>query len=367
MAQEHDLSAARLRRARAREGRVSPRIAATVPAAGGRRQTNPFLFIVGCPRSGTSVLHRMLDAHREIAMLPEIEWTSRWYDDRVGLTADGFVTPSLIDGLLARGLGRFTPLPMTRAELEEVLESEKPLPYADLVAMLFDRYGDSQGKRFVGEKTAPLDGVQSVGTLHQLWPEAKFVHLVRDGRDVALSAVSWRKAERLASAFATWSTDPIATAAVWWEWQVRVYREAGRAVGDGLYYELRYESLVHHPAEECAALCAFLGVPYDGAMLRFHERKDRAASGLDAKHAWLPATPGLRDWRAEMPSEDVRRFEASAGALLEELGYARGAPDPDPELVQYASSLREAFEGRPLPTRWEAAGPPSRTDTAVRL
>lgn len=307
----------------------------------------------------------MLDTHREIALLPELQWIAPWYESRVGLTADGFVTRSFIDRLLEmRGLGRFTPLPMNRYELEELLVSEEPPSYADLVGKLFDRYGDSKGKTLVGEKTASPDSVQSIGTLHQLWPEAKFVHLIRDGRDVALSAVSWRKAERLANAFSSWSKDVVSTAALWWEWHVRVYREAGLEVGDEHYYELRYESLVHDPAEECAALCAFLGVPYDDAMLRFHERKDRAGSPRDAKHAWLPATPGLRDWRAEMPSEDVRRFEASAGTLLDELAYPRGAPEPDPELVQHASSLRKAFEGRPLPRRWEAAGPGSQADTA---
>ena len=46
---------------------------------------------------------------------------------------------------------------------------------------------------------------------------------------------------------------------------------------------------------------------------------------------WLIVTPALRDWRSEMSAKDVERFEAAAGDLIDELGYPRGAPHPNPE------------------------------------
>jgi hypothetical protein len=94
-------------------------------------------------------------------------------------------------------------------------------------------------------------------------------------------------------------------------------------------------------------LCAFLGLPYDEAMLRFHEGRTRAKPGRDAKHAWLPISPGLRDWRCQMPAEDLERFEAAAGGLLDELGYARAIPRPRPEILEHASYIRNLLARDP--------------------
>jgi hypothetical protein len=103
------------------------------------------------------------------------------------------------------------------------------------------------------------------------------------------------------------------------DWQVRTCREGGNALGPDLYYEMRYESLVSKPAEECKKLCEFLGISYDEAMLCFNEGRERPKPGRSAKRAWLRVTPGLRDWRSGMSAEDVERFEAAAGDLLNEL------------------------------------------------
>jgi hypothetical protein len=72
-------------------------------------------------------------------------------------------------------------------------------------------------------------------------------------------------------------------------------------------------------------------------MLRFHEGRTRDDPGLDAKDAWRPVTPGLRNWPAQMPAGDVERFEAAAGGLLDELGYPRGCAHPSPEAVRQAA------------------------------
>ncbi len=78
-------------------------------------------------------------------------------------------------------------------------------------------------------------------------------------------------------------------------------------------------------------------------MLRFYEGREKADFGLDAKKAWRPITPGLRDWRTQMPLDDTERFEAAAGNLLEELGYPRAVPDPPQEKLENATRIRHAF------------------------
>jgi hypothetical protein len=305
---------------------------------------NPFVFIVGCARSGTTLLQRLLNAHPQLAIIHETHWIPIFFRDRVGLTPEGLVTPELIPRLLehVRFRKRFGKVGIGPKEMNGLLGAGVPVPFADFVSGLFDLYGRAQGKPLVGDKTPRY--VQNMHLLHGLWPQARFLHLIRDGRDVCLSAVNWKeRAEALTQRFSTWSRHPVTTAAVWWKWRVRLGREAGEMLGPQLYTELRYESLVARPAEECTRLCAFFGVPYDDAMLRFHEGRTRNDPNLSAKRSWKPITPGLRDWRTQMAPADLERFEAAAGDLLNELGYPRAVPQPGPEAVAQAAEVRQVF------------------------
>ncbi len=305
---------------------------------------NPYVFIVGCPRSGTTLLQRILNAHPELAITPETHWIPRLFKKRTGLTAEGLVTPQLISHLLE--LDKFTRLGIGREQLLQLMGNGQPVSYSSFVTGIFDLYAKAQGKALAGDKTPGY--VRSLPILHALWPRVRFVHLIRDGRDVRLSVVNWRKtAYKQPGTFATWKEDSVSTTALWWEAMVRLGQEAGSSLGPGVYYEIRYEALVDHPAEECAALCAFLGLPYSDAMLRFHKGRTRHEPGLDAKHAWLPVTRGLRDWRSQMSASDVERFEAATGELLDELGYPRAFPRPLPEMLENASRIRNALDQDP--------------------
>jgi hypothetical protein len=302
---------------------------------------NPYVFILGSPRSGTTLLQRIVDANSQIAIVPESEWIAQYYNKRIGLTPEGVVTREIVPRLLEHP--KFHRLGASVHDLEALLDGSGPLAYSRFVSGLFDHFGRTQGKPLAGDKT-PIYARQ-IGVLHRLWPRAKFVHLIRDGRDVCLSVLDWkRKAVRMGELFATWVEDPVTTAALCWERDVGQSRERGRLVASALYYEIRYESLVARPVEEVQRLCRFLGVPYEEAMLDFHNGRTRSEPGLSPKEAWLPITPGLRDWRSQMHRGDVERFEAAAGSLLEELGYPRGCPSPSAAVQERAARLRARFE-----------------------
>jgi Sulfotransferase family len=312
---------------------------------------NPYVFIVGCPRSGTTLLRRIVDAHPDIAITRETHWITKVLEGDGGVSPFAPVSHDLLPRLEAHP--KFQRMGVDRSELEDLLSREEPVSYAELVTRVFDLYGEAQGKRLVGDKVP--DYVRYLPLLHRLWPAAKFVHLIRDGRDVCSSMLT---RERFARRFATWDDDPIATGALAWEQLVRLGRESGAELPAGLYHEMRYEALVAEPAGECRTLCDFLGVPFDDAMLRFNVGRTRSDAGLDAKKAWRPVTPGLRSWRSDLPEPAVERFEAAAGGLLAELGYPRAVPDPAPPVRRRVERLRDAFEqhararGKQLPERW---------------
>ncbi len=298
---------------------------------------NPYVFIVGCPRSGTTLFRHIVDAHPTITITPEAHWIPKWFEERKGLTCEGMVTPELIPQLLEHP--KFALLRIGRAELLTLVKDGRPVHYASFVTGIFDLCGKAQGKALVGNKTP--DSVRRMGTLHALWPQARFVHLIRDGRDVALSLVNWpRVRNKKPGTFPTWKDDPVSTSALWWELNVRRGREAGEWLGPELYREMRYESLVAHPEEECAALCDFLGLAYHEAMLHYHEAFEEAGGGQVARHDWQPITSGLRNWRTQMPADDVERFEAAAGALLDELGYPRASARPRTVAVEHSTQVR---------------------------
>jgi hypothetical protein len=315
---------------------------------------NPFLFIVGCPRSGTTLLRRIVDAHPEVAITKETHWIVQLLEDGHAAPTEPPVSPQLLERLVSHR--RFARLKLDPRRLERLVAHEEPVSYAEFVTAVYDLFGELRGKRLVGDKTPRY--VRHIPTLHSLWPRAKFVHLIRDGRDVCLSVRNWNKDKRFVTRISTFEEDPVSTIALWWEQLVRLGREAGAELPADLYQEVRYERLVAEPAVECRGLCQFLGVPYDERMLRFHEGRTKDDPQLDAKRAWRPITPGLRSWRTEMAGGDIERFEAVAGDLLGELGYARRAPEPAPAARTRAESVRDSYVReagrRRLPRYWQA-------------
>jgi hypothetical protein len=222
-----------------------------------------------------------------------------------------------------------------------LLAAQAALPYADFVSRVFDLYAANQGKALAGDKTPGYS--RHILTLHGLWPTARFVHLIRDGRDVCLSFLDWAKSPRIVGRFLPWTQDPVASGAFFWEWHVRLARRAASDLPSNLYREFRYEALVSDPGEQCAAVCTFLDLPLSDLMLLADAPPRKPRPGLDAKHARLPPTPGLRDWRSQMQPEHVRRFEAVAGDLLEELGYPRAFPELSTPQRDEVRRLREAW------------------------
>jgi hypothetical protein len=290
-----------------------------------------------------------------MAVMPEAGWFGTWYELGLGVTPEGFATADLIPKLIKTS--KNVDLGMGAEGLHELLQSEGHPLYKDFVSDVFNRYGVARGKQFVGSKNP--DYLRHLSTLHHLWPEAKFVHIIRDGRDVCLCASDrWKDKpdfqgfpfllyEDPDRIFDDWKEDFVITTALWWEYNLRIGREFGRSVGPAQYYEMRYEALVENPHAECVALCEFLGVPFDESMMH-HEKNFTARKGPGGKvlHArvGLPITSGLRNWRTEMTPSELGRFEAAAGPFLEELGYTRSVGGPQTLDLEKVAPIRELFD-----------------------
>lgn len=309
---------------------------------------NPFVFFVGSPRSGTTMLKRMAGAHSMLAVTRETHWIPKYYERRRGITHEGLVLPELVDKLFE--YHRFSQMKISRDRLLRIINRKPDPSYADLVTQIFDHYGKRKKKPLVGDKTPSY--VRKIPTLTTLWPQAKVVHLIRDGRDVALSLRNWRMAHKAAGRFGTWQADPVVTAALWWKALVSLGRQDGSSLAGERYMELHYEALVKRPKHVCAGLTDFLGLPYEDAMVDYHKGKASEADGLSANAAWKPPTKGLRDWREQMPREDIERFEAVAGDLLDALGYERVCPVVPAGVRRQVDVLKKQFTQEANTRNW---------------
>src|SRR5713226_8954261 len=126
--------------------------------------TNPYVFIVGCPRSGTTLLQRMINAHPEIAITPESHWIPRLIEKSWAATAEGTVTRKLIRRVITHP--KFARLHISGEDVYKLAPKGQPVSYPCLVTRILDVYAKNKGKPLVGDKTP--DYVRTIGLLHTL-------------------------------------------------------------------------------------------------------------------------------------------------------------------------------------------------------
>lgn len=289
----------------------------------------PAPFVVGATRSGTTLLRLMLDAHPEIAIPSETHFIPELISAR---EKHGASREQMLELLTShRRWGDFTIEP---GELAERWAQIEPLSGPEAVRAFFHLYADKQGKHGArwGDKTPGY--VKSMREIQDYLPEARFIHLIRDGRDVALSVLKQ-----------SWGPQSIEAAAE--KWRSRVNRGRSQAPYLGYYIEVKFEDLVLETERELRRICEFIEVPFDERMLGYHltaeqrlQEKARALPRVHgeaqsaekrlASHAktFEPPNPEMiGTWRQRMSPADRAAYEALAGDLLAELGYDAEAPN----------------------------------------
>ena len=265
------------------------------------------LVVLGVSRSGTTLLRVILDRSPGIA-IPDESFFVPLLARRHGRTVDA---ESFLDDV-AR-------IPTIR---DWGLRSEDIAPRIRFgmttgaaISAIFETYAERVGKARWGDKTPMY--MRHLPLLERLFPDAQYVHLIRDGRDAALSFLEMPEG----TFTRTWAhpTTPAEFACLWRK-EVSDARTLGRRVGATRYHEVRYEELVANPAAEVAGICAFAEIAFEPGMLAYAGVVD--VSGKPHQQRLLrPPTAGVRSWRDDMLSGDVAAFEAVAGELLHELGY----------------------------------------------
>jgi hypothetical protein len=265
------------------------------------------LILLGVSRSGTTLLRVILDRSPGLAIpdesffVPVLARRHRKTVDAERFLDDVARIPTIRDW----GLSAASIAPRIRPGM----------PTGEAIAAVYEAYADAARKPRWGDKTPMY--MRHVELLEELFPEAQYVHLIRDGRDAALSFLQMPEG----TFTRTWAQPRTpAQFACLWRKEVAAARALGSRVGIARYHELRYEALVVEPESTVRALCAFAEIPFESAMLDYTDAVD-VSKKPHQQRLLMPPTSGVRSWRDDMPSEDVAGFETVAGDLLSALGY----------------------------------------------
>lgn len=206
------------------------------------------IFLVGCHRSGTTLLRLILDSHPHISFGPEVPFLVEFVDR---ITGD--------------------------QHWQNFSRYGFPKEYwLEQVATLFDRvktdYARTKGKQRWADK-APRYAMP-VDLIAAMFPTCQIVHIIRDGRDV------------IASHRDGWGYVSALKAVAKWPYYVHATQTAGRALPAGRYYEMRYEDLLRNTESEVRSLLDFLGEPWEDAVLHYERQHDTRPvhRGESARH-----------------------------------------------------------------------------------
>ncbi|MEO0965917.1 MAG: sulfotransferase [Planctomycetota bacterium] len=267
-------------------------------------------FVVGCQKSGTTWVQNLLDGHPEVrchgeayfapVLLPLLGQFAKAYNQRHKAGADGNLRPNDVRFLFAATVG-LSLARWTRAHPEVAA---------------------------IGEKTP--EHALCIPQLSQAFPNAKFIHVIRDGRDVCVSGYHHNrrtKGEAFTKRFPDFKRYVDYTVTQHWLPYIQHARAAAPDLGER-YLEVRYERLHEQPEAQVKAMCGHLGVdPGEDAVdacLKagsFQARAEGKANGNETRAAGFYRKGVVGDWVHHFDDAALAAYNSHAAPLMAELGY----------------------------------------------
>lgn len=252
----------------------------------------------------------MLDAHPNIAIPFETNFIPKFFFRLSGFEPLAnhnnllrLLTQIQQDDFVRRG-------ELASLGVDNVLSSVREPTFPALVDSLFRLHAENQGKRRWGDKTPGTEIY--INLLGQMFPQARILHVIRDGRDVAISRLH------------AWGNPPLIKIAHDWANRVAIGRTMGRVLGVR-YREVRYEDVVTETERTLRSICRWLQEPFDPGMLEYHRFANAKLPPESIQYhrsSISPPDPGkLYIWRHRMSVYDRAIFQTIAGSLLWSLGY----------------------------------------------
>jgi LPS sulfotransferase NodH len=278
-------------------------------------QNNNPLFVVGVDRSGTTLLSLMLDAHSRIAIPYESNFFIRYFQDRELFEdlKDRSDRLALVKSILSTHYVRKWDWKITP---EEVIDLDKCNNLQNTISQIYQAYAHSFGKDIWGDKSPSY--TEHIYLLNDLFPSSRFIHIIRDGRDVALSIMQrW------------WGPNDFVNTIRYWNRTIICARKMLKMLPEERYIEVRFEDLVSDPTREIKRITDFIGVDFEEKMVRDYTKtaQQKVGERIHQHHIHLTKPPSSSQafkWKKTLKPADQAIAYQIAGETLVELGYPEG-------------------------------------------
>lgn len=311
--------------------------------------TNAPIFVVGHPRSGTTLLRLILNEHSRIVIPPEAHLVSylRRVESKFGALTDEANRRRAVERLVDKERMRDWGIP--REDLFAAGMAADPPTPGGIFAAVMSLWTKAEGKPRWGEKTPGT--YRFLDDVCAWYPDCQVVHIIRDGRDVAVSCLTPPFSD-------SYDKGNVYEVALRWRDAVLRGRRAARRLGPERYFELRYEELTADPEPVVRRLCAFLHEEFEPSMLEYHKNATRnVARGDSSFHQRTKKgvdRAKVERWRQDASREFVMGFEGMAGRQLVENGYTLSGWRPSP--AQQARILYERLRPRRVVKNYKPRG-----------
>jgi hypothetical protein len=274
------------------------------------RNTAP-VFVVGCPRSGTTLLYDMLLSAGGFAVYLTESNVFAVLAQRFGRLSRRRNRQRLADAWIECKLFRASGLDASTIEKRIVSDCKN---YGDFLRVTCGEIAGMQGAWRWADNTP--EHILYAALIKQVIPDALFVHMIRDGRAVALSLD--RRSDRGLHVLPGHRRDNLLIQGIYWEWIVRKGRKVGQRLGPD-YLELRFERLLCEPEAALLQLGKFIAQPLSFKRIQRvgYRTLRQPNSSFGSETAFDPV---LR-WQREYSSQQLQQFEYLMGDLLKELSY----------------------------------------------
>ena len=271
-------------------------------------EQNPPVFILGVQRSGTTLLRLILNSHPNIAIPEEAAFLrpimkKKYICDEIPWTDLKRIYNYLKDS------PHYALWNYDSSKFLNWFKKQSSISLREFIINLFMSYAESEGKIRWGDKTPSL--FRKVDLLYQLFPEAKFIHIVRDGRDVFDSR------RRMDS-----NKDNSPVMAIEWCYKIHKIETFFESLPPSNKYTLRYEDLLINPEETLEKLCEFMQIEYEPQMIDFYKKSKYYIGSHHSKLIFRPITSeNLQKWKINLSGQEIKVFDLIAKRYLKKYGY----------------------------------------------
>lgn len=279
----------------------------------------PF-FILGNPRSGTSLFRLMLNSNPSITVPPECGFLLWWHNKYQEWTRENSQDEILLRELVKDILSskKIETWNLEHNNLFSVLFEKSPKTYAELCFWIYKCYSNKK-EEIVGDKNNYY--IKHLEQIHKIYPSAKYIHLVRDGRDVACS---YRKLKTLNSDSPYKPNLPYEITSIAMEWNDNV-SNIDSFLQKKISLTIKYEDLLSTTQNILEKTCSFLSVDYSEEMLNFHrtELHDEPSSTMPWKVKTLEKVDksNVGKYKSELSNNELSKFKNIGGQSLKRFGY----------------------------------------------